>query len=68
MYGAREVARLSKVVALKRARFTLKRIGELVGGRQAFDPLHLVEAQISALETQAQAVERGLRSLRAAQA
>ena len=68
VYGAGEVARLGQIMALKRAGFTLKRIGELVGGRTAFDPLRLVEAQISALQDQARSVERGLKGLRAAQA
>ena len=51
VYGAGEVARLGQVMALKRAGFTLKRIGELVGAKGLLDPRRLVEAQIAALRT-----------------
>ena len=52
IYGAGELARLNAVVALKRAGFSLAKIGAMLGNRQV-DLGRLVAAQIEALDERA---------------
>ena len=55
VYGPGELARLNAAVALKRAGFSLKRIGELLAGREV-DLGRLVAAQLAQIEVEAAAL------------
>lgn len=55
VYGAGELARLNAAVALKRAGFSLARIGELLAGREV-DLARLVAAQLAQIDQQAGAL------------
>ena len=55
VYGPGELARLNTAVALKRAGFSLKRIGELLSGRKV-DLGRLVTAQLAQIEAEAVAL------------
>ncbi len=55
VYGSGELARLNAAVALKRAGFSLQRIGELLAGREV-DLVRLVAAQLARIDLQAAAL------------
>ena len=55
VYGPGELARLNAAVALKRAGFSLKRIGELLAGRNV-DLSRLVAVQLAQIDAQAAAL------------
>ena len=55
VYGSGELARLNAAVALKRAGFSLKRIGELLAGRK-IDLSRLVAVQLAQVDAQAAAL------------
>lgn len=55
VYGPGELARLHAAVALKRAGFSLKRIGELLAGRK-LDLARVVAAQLARIDAQAAAL------------
>lgn len=55
VYGPGELARLNAAVALKRAGFSLKRIGELLNGRKV-DLGRLVAVQLAQIEVEAAAL------------
>ncbi|CAA9212065.1 MAG: hypothetical protein AVDCRST_MAG93-67 [uncultured Chloroflexia bacterium] len=55
VYGVGELARLNAAVALKRAGFSLTRIGELLAGRDV-DLARLVAAQLAQIDQQAAAL------------
>lgn len=61
VYGPGELARLHAAIALKRAGFTLKRISELLAGREV-DLARLVSSQLARIDEQAAALadSRGL--------
>lgn len=65
-YGETELARLHNITALKRAGFSLARIGELLSGK-ALDLPRIIEAQLASLASQSAALSQASHSLFAAQ-
>lgn len=65
-YGEAELARLHNITALKRAGFSLARIGELLDGK-ALDLPRIIETQLAALAAQSTALAAASASLFAAQ-
>lgn len=61
-YGDTELARLHNITALKRAGFSLARIGELLGGK-ALDLPRVIEAQLASLAAQSAALSQASHSL-----
>ena len=66
-YGAVELARLHRIVALKSAGFTLARIGELVAGA-GVDLAALIDAQLAHLASERRDLDDATRALTAARA